>query len=354
MNHKRMKAKWLIAAGMTFLLVAVEAAQSESAPPFGEVYGLLRSNLTGIDEKAFDQAAVRALLREFKGQAQLVSSPETPAAASEPKSEGQIERVNIYDDFYGYLRAPEIGAGSPEKITAAIARLNATNKLKGLILDLRFARGSDLAAAAAVADLFIPEEKILLTSGVDVFRARAKTNAVTVPLTILVNQETTGAGEALAAILRNTEAGLLIGAPTSGKVGVFRNFPLSNGQVLRVATAGLKLGNGQELAGQGLTPDILVELLPEAEKAYWEDAYRIPSTARLEGTNTAERVFAGNRRMNEAELVRRQREGLGADGESTSRIRPPRENRPSVADPVLARALDLLKGLALVQEPRGN
>jgi hypothetical protein len=57
--------------------------------------------------------------------------------------------------------------------------------------------------------------------------------------------------------------------------------------------------------------------------------------------------------MNEAELVREHREGLDRFPGIDSASMPPAEPaRPVVTDPVLARALDLLKGLAVVRQSR--
>ena len=64
------------------------------------------------------------------------------------------------------------------------------------------------------------------------------------------------------------------------------------------------------------------------------------------GTNRATR-----RRFNEAELVRERRDSLSLDEDVPSRKEAELE-RPVVHDPALARALDLLKGLAVVRESR--
>ena len=53
---------------------------------------------------------------------------------------------------------------------------------------------------------------------------------------MLVNGETRGAAEALAAALHQAGAGLIIGSPTAGAATSFKEFPLSNGERLRVAT----------------------------------------------------------------------------------------------------------------------
>ena len=52
-------------------------------------------------------------------------------------------------------------------------------------------------------------------------------------------------------------------------------------------------------------------------------------------------------RFNEAELVRERREGATMDADDNAREAEP--DKPVVHDPVLARALDLLKGLAVVR-----
>jgi hypothetical protein len=55
-------------------------------------------------------------------------------------------------------------------------------------------------------------------------------------------------------------------------------------------------------------------------------------------------------RLNEAELLRERREGL-SEGDLTGG-RDREVDKPMVYDPALARALDLLKGLAVVRQSR--
>ena len=55
-------------------------------------------------------------------------------------------------------------------------------------------------------------------------------------------------------------------------------------------------------------------------------------------------------RFNEADLVRERREGVSEADLAALRERGP--DTPLVSDPALARAVDLLKGLSLVRQPR--
>ena len=53
--------------------------------------------------------------------------------------------------------------------------------------------------------------------------------------------------------------------------------------------------------------------------------------------------------MNEAELIRRHRENLALEDEPAAGQGNGEPQAPVLQDPVLARALDLLKGLAVIQ-----
>jgi len=56
-----------------------------------------------------------------------------------------------------------VAAGLAGQLKAAYEKLNATSKLKGLVLDLRFADGHDFTAAANAADRFLSKEQPLLS-----------------------------------------------------------------------------------------------------------------------------------------------------------------------------------------------
>ena len=186
-----------------------------------------------------------------------------------------------------------------------------------------------------------------------------KADAVGVPVALLVNGQTVGAAEAFAAILRYADVGLVIGTNTAGQASLMKEFVLKSGQRLRVAVAPLKLGEGRELPLTGLKPDIQVDVSAEDERAWYEDSFKAPARSVTLATQTSSNDFGTNRtprrRMNEAELVRMNREGRSAEPVATnSPTRPPETTPPVVTDPALVRALDLLKGLAVVQQFRAR
>lgn len=340
--------------------VGARAATSE-LPEFKEVYGLVRSNLLGVSQAELDRDAVEGLLRQLYPRVILATNA---PAGSAVETGPLLLKSTVYDDAYGYLRIGRVDKGLAAEAAGACQQLGASNKLKGLVLDLRMAGGTDYSAAAAVAEQFVTDEQPLLDWGEGLVKAKVRTNAFAFPVAILVNKQTSGAAEALAAVLRKTEAGLVIGARTAGQAGITKDFVLENGRRLRITMAPIKVGGGQALSPLGWQPDIEVPVSTEDEAAYLDDAFKVipKAGAPLAGTEgSVSNLLTGatnrpsRRRINEAELVRLQREGALPDEEAPSRAaRGADATKPVVRDPVLARALDLLKGLALVQTLRGN
>jgi len=354
----RATAFWCVCL-LVVLGLRAEAAAENPPLNFTEVFELLKANLAGVTGEQLNEAAARGLLEQLAGKVSVVG--ETPPSARGPGTNPTVS-ASVFDRHFGYLRVNRLAAGTGKEFQAAYERLLATNKLKGLVIDLRFAGGGDYAAAVAVAERFFADELPLVDWGEGWKKSSGKTNAISLPVAVLVNRKTTGAAEALAGMLRHRDVGLLIGTNTAGEASMAKEFSLKTGQRLRVAVAPVKVGDGRELPFSGIKADIEVEVSPEDELAWYEDAYKKPPTpVRLAGAVNTETNAAGTnrtprRRMNEAELVRMNREGqlTDRDREPSLTNDPSRtvESVPMVNDPALARALDLLKGLAVVQQFR--
>lgn len=333
------------------------AAVTNTSPDFKEVYELLRANLAGVDEADLNRAAVQGLLSELQPRVALAGEPDATTAATNASA---VIRTALFDGAYGYVRVGQVGAGLDTQLAQAFKELASTNQLKGIVIDLRFASGQDYATAAAAADWFFTTEQPLIDWGEGLKKSTAKTNAPSLPVTLLINHKTSGSAEAFAGILRDGDVGLLIGAHTAGRANISKEFTLKNGQRLRVSIAPVKLGKGQPLPATGLKPDIQVDVNPEDERAYFEDAYKVLSKANVasipstnEAASTATNRPPSRRRLNEAELVRMMRDGINPDLDATNAAgRRTEPARSVVQDPALARALDLLKGLAVVQQFR--
>jgi hypothetical protein len=205
-----------------------------------------------------------------------------------------LAKSGLLENNVMYLRVGEVGKTLAAEIQSAQTTLSATNKIAGTILDLRFADGDDADAAKAAADLFAPK---------------------TLPLAILVNDETRGAAENLATDLRTARAGLIFGGSTEIK------------------------------------PDIAVTVKSGDEKKFFENPYAALSpgvTNSSAGTNDFA-TFIDH--TSEADLVRAKIKD-GDEDENSAPAARPAPAKPVIRDPVLARAVDLIKGLAVVRQSR--
>ena len=345
----------LVLAGGQAGLRAQAKAEEAQGPDFKEVYDLIRAHLAGMSEGQLNQAAVSALVSGLAPRVSLVTNAAAASAAGETPL---VVKSSVFDGDILYVRVGRVGDRLAQAISAACSKPGTTNKMKGVALDLRYAGGDDYAAAAAAADLFVKKEAPLLNWGGGMVRSKEKSDAIGLPVAVLVNRQTAGAAEALAAALRETGTGLILGGKTAGQAMVAQEFPLKNGDRLRIATAPIQLGDGSALSGQGLKPDIAVEVSPEEERAYYVDAFKMTDRTNLQASAAASATGLGNGtnrlarrpRFNEAELVRERREGVSEADVTAMRGREP--DQPMVQDPALARALDLLRGLALVRQPR--
>ena len=331
-------AAWFAAGGS---LRADTISPHGTTPDFKEVYELLRANFPGATAENLNRAAVEGLLSQFPGKVTLVGGVADGSALS---------KSMVIESNVAYLRIGRVAANLADELSAACRALAGTNKIAGVVLDLRFTGGSDDTAAQAAAKLFTIKK---ITAG---------------PLAVLVNGETRGAAEALAAALHQTGAGLIIGSPTAGGATAFREFPLSNGERLRVAAAPAASGGPMISRVQ---PDIAVTVTAGDERVLFDNPYRAIATANTNSSPASTNFLPYVDHTSEADLVRqRQKDGKlikapfsheelmreqggGGDGdEDSAPARAAGPQKPVIRDPVLARAVDLVKGLAIVRESR--
>ena len=340
---------------LLLVTLPTRSAETNGTPDFKEVYDLVRAHLAGATDAELNRAAIEGLLESLRGKVALVGGQAGPTRTNAPL----VSKSTVLDSKVAYIRVGRVDSGLAKAFDAAFQKLGGTNQLEGVVLDLRFAYGEDYAAVAAVADLFLGQARPLLDWGNGMVKSGLNANAIKVPVAVTINHETRGAAEALAAVLREAGVGLILGSTSAGQAMISQEFDLKDGERLRIATSPVKLGDGTLLTGAGVKPDIAVAVTAEDERTYFENAYaQITKTNLLGGTELSEigAPEETNRpsrrpRPTEADLVRARREGTNLDADSQF-VRDSEPQKPLIRDPALARAVDLLKGLAVVRRSR--
>jgi C-terminal processing protease CtpA/Prc len=335
-----------------------------------EIISVLRSNYVDRDQlndKLLDSATVDGILRAL-GQgavivpAEAASTNVPPAPATEPKPSEPLARAEVIDPDIGYLRLADVTAEAVPALDAELKRLT-QEKVGGFILDLRFADGTNYAAAAAVASRFLSGSQELFTlksseKSPQVFRASPESGTasaaapepISAPLMLLANAETRGSAEALVGALRMQDRAIVIGAKTGGSAAGWKDVKLNDGQTLRLATAKIVFPSrddgvaaGIDLFPNGVTPDVKVKIDPKVER-------EVVFSLRTNETLTASlQPRIQKKILSEAELVKAFR-GQAADTALVSTNRGSEEENEiqNVRDVVLQRAVDILKGIRVL------
>ena len=131
---------------------------------------------------------------------------------------------------------------------------------EGLILDLRYNGGGDVAATSRIAGRLLPDGELMrlvMRTSEQQFRIY-HARPVAIPYVILVNGGSASASEILAGAVQDAGAGLLVGTRTYGKGSVQSLYNLSTGSGLRVTEGRYYLPGGRSLDGEGILPDYVV------------------------------------------------------------------------------------------------
>ena len=162
-----------------------------------------------------------------------------------------------------YIRIRTFTARTPTELRRAI---EAAGDVKGLILDLRSNPGGLLVETAQTADLFLDGGTILVQVDRDgneqIFNAQPGT-VTDIPMAILQDEFSASGSELLAAALQENDRAIVVGAPSFGKGTVSHARDLSNGGAVYVSIARWLTPDRNLIEGQGVTPDIEVELTVE-------------------------------------------------------------------------------------------
>ena len=121
----------------------------------------------------------------------------------------------------GYIAMHQIGQNADQLVSQAMEELSSSGS-EVFILDLRNNAGGYLTESVDVASLYIKSGVVveITTRDSNTVKQASGTVATGAPLVVLVNENTAGAAEVLAAALRDSGRATLVGTTTMGKGSV--------------------------------------------------------------------------------------------------------------------------------------
>lgn len=253
----------------------------------------------------------------------------------------------------GYIRITSFSETTYEGLEKAVKELNGEIKdgMKGVVLDLRNNPGGLLDQAVAVADGFLEQGEIVSTRERDpqnTKRYSATPGDLTnhLPVVVLINQGSASASEIVAGALQDQKRAVVMGIKSFGKGSVQTVIPLKNHGAMRLTTSRYYTPSGHSIQAKGITPDIEVEQA-KIEKVDGPGS-KIRSEADLRGRLASEDEQKNGFQRRNKDIRYPPEEMKKEDIKDTED--PVGKDLESAQDFQLARAIDLLRGLAKYRE----
>jgi carboxyl-terminal processing protease len=242
--------------------------------------GLRRGDIvTQVDDTPIENMSIYEAITLIRGPADTPVRLTILREGEEP-FEVEIIRARIdipvvesemKDGDIAYVQLLDFSTDASVKLAEATEALLEQDP-QGLILDLRGNPGGWLHESILVAGLFMPRDELVLIERLKdgsqrTFETTDRPLAPDIPMVVLVDGGSASASEIVAGALQDNDRAVLIGEKTFGKGSVQLPHELSNGAELRVTIARWFTPSDRAIHGEGLEPDIAVELTLEDVEA---------------------------------------------------------------------------------------
>jgi len=168
----------------------------------------------------------------------------------------------VLDNRIGYIKITSFDTKTYSEFKDALDKLE-NQGIKGLILDLRNNPGGSVNDSVLIADELLGKGLIVYTEdryGNKLEEFYSDENKISVPLVVLVNENSASAAEIVAGAIQDHKAGVLVGTKTFGKGSVQQVVPFENNSGMKLTIAKYYMPSGRCIDGIGVEPDVEVKL----------------------------------------------------------------------------------------------
>jgi len=166
----------------------------------------------------------------------------------------------------GYVQLSNFYTGSADSLREEVNGL-LEGGARSLIFDVRSNPGGYTSELKEMLDYLLPEGPVFTEKSrwwtAEVYQSDA--DCVDLPMVVLVNRDSYSAAELFAAQLRESVAAPIVGELTSGKGYYQITYMLPNGGGIGLSSGTYCTGSGHSLIGEGITPDVELELSGETD-----------------------------------------------------------------------------------------
>ena len=256
--------------------------------PVDVIYEVDGENVTGreldlvINENIRGEEGTQVTVTVLRGE----TAEEVELTMERRQVEVTTVESQMLDEKTGYIYVMQFEMVTGGQFKEAVDRLE-DQGMEQLIVDLRGNPGGVLDAAVEMLAYILPEDrmdgmliytadkdgkgdryfcrdgKIVMESDSGYVTAgypMEDGHQLDLPLAVLVNGSSASAAEVFTGAVMDYDAGIVVGTQTFGKGIVQSLVPLGDGTAVKLTTAHYYTPSGFDLHGEGLTPDVIVDL----------------------------------------------------------------------------------------------
>lgn len=182
----------------------------------------------------------------------------------------QVPNVTMHyipEDHIAHIQIVQFASGVSDQLKAAILQAKKEGATK-IILDLRNNPGGYLQEAINTASEFMASGTVLIeqdSSGKQTkYEVTGQPVDTSIPMIILVNQNTASAAEIVSGALQDNGRSLVMGTKTFGTGTVLQEFDLQDGSAILLGTSEWLTPKGHFIRTDKITPDLVVPMDPNA------------------------------------------------------------------------------------------
>lgn len=260
-------------------VLVIDAYEDAPAYAAGLRNGDKITTVDGTDITDMDLSSAVALIKGEKGTSVHLDAVRDDAAFSvdvvRDEIKAQTVEYEMRENQIGYLSVSQFEDVTTQQYKDALQVLE-DEGMQALVIDLRDNPGGVLDTVVKMLDYTLPDGLIVYTENKSGKRTEYKGKdgyELDIPIAVLVNGNSASASEIFAGAMQDYGKGKIIGTQTFGKGIVQTIKPLTDGSAVKLTTAKYYTPNGQNIHGQGVTPDIAVEQgTDENEDTQWNTA----------------------------------------------------------------------------------
>lgn len=188
-----------------------------------------------------------------------------------------------------YIKISEFTDTNAGQFNAQLAAL-IQKGAAGIVVDLRGNSGGSMTGMAAMLDTLLPAGNTVSYRGKDgktTVEYTSTSNAVSQPVSVLVDGDTLGAAELFAADIRDYKKGLLVGQKTGGYGTKDEVVALSDGSAMVLSVANYLTLNGDTFTGKGIDVSVSKELTKDQQAQLVRDQLTADNDPQLQAAVAA-------------------------------------------------------------------